>query len=383
MSEPLTWDNVNGEEDAEAIAQAKLITDAEADAYRRKVSKEGQRLFLASEFTPLPPVLRGSEFRQKDFPKQDWLFNDLVERGQRAILCGQWKSGKTTTFGDALKTICDGGSFLGVFKREEDEQSHCPVLYLNLEVPERTMFNYIYETHKIKDDNDRLMIQNLLGYNVNILNDAYFEELQRTVNDNGVCVLFVDPLRQFYVGDENDNSVAKEVTDRLDSLMTESDSLQNIFLSAHIGHAQQGEEGTFARPRGASKWSDWADVLMSLTRQGEDRFFAVRGRNGELSERRLRLTKTGLRIDTDVTRRIARLEGTEEDVLAYLLRSGGHSNMSSLKNGVDGRDAIVISAVNSLEAKGLVFKGQDPNDRRSTLISLTEEGLEYVQELLS
>lgn len=331
------------------------------------VNKEARRTFLAMESTPLPPVLTGDEFYDLDFPKQDWLFEGLVERGQRVILSGYWKSGKTTAFGYALRAICDGGAYMGVF--DADSIGPCPALYLNLEVPDRTMYNYLFGTIGIKN-RDKLLVHNLLGYNVNILNDVYLEQLQTVVDEKSVCALFIDPLRQFYSGDENDNSLAKEVTDRLDTLLQESDSLQNIFLVAHTGHANglNADESGFARPRGASKWADWADVLLSLTRHGEDRFFAARGRNGEIGERRLRLDDNGLWLDLEVNPRDARREGIAEDVIALL--QNGPKNMTSIKAEVQGEDRRIISAVNQLVEEGILVRSQNPNDRRAVMIAI-------------
>lgn len=331
------------------------------------INKEARRQFNAMESTPLPPVLTGEEFYDLDFPKQDWLFEGLVERGQRVILSGYWKSGKTTAFGYALKAICDGGPYMGVF--DADAAGPCPALYLNLEVPDRTMYNYLFSTIGIKN-RDKLLVHNLLGYNVNILNDVYLEQLQELVSEKGICALFVDPLRQFYSGDENDNSLAKEVTDKLDILLQESDSLQNIFLVAHTGHANglNADESGFARPRGASKWADWADVLLSLTRHGDDRFFAARGRNGEIGERRLRLMDEGLWLDLEVNPREARAESIAEDVIALL--QAGPRNMTTIKAEVQGEDRRIIAAVNSLVEEGILTRSQNPNDRRATLIAI-------------
>lgn len=376
-----------------------------------RAASEAKRVMNEMMAAELPPVLTGVELAEKDFPSQDWLLKGLVENGQRVILSGYRKAGKTTAFIGALKSIVDGDDFMGYY--ESVPSGECPVLYLNLEVPERTMRSYLFDTIGIKNK-QRLRIWDLLGYKVDILNDPFFERLRDYINGEGVCCLFVDPLRQFYTGDENDNTIAKEVTDRIDLLMKECDSLQTVFIVAHTGHENGGAnvqvEAGFARPRGASKWGDWADVLMALSTRGQDRFFAYVGRNGEMPDKLLRLVPDGfsgksvLQLDMAKGKTEVKAEGVGLAILRALAAAPDFTTpeaisvvdpvtgevteqtihpgtlvLGAVKAAVGGRDTTTISGISTLVRLGHVYKWANPGDKREKLVTITAAGREALQ----
>ncbi len=78
------------------------------------------------------------------------------------------------------------------------------------------------------------------------------------------------------------------------------------------------------------------------------------------------------------------LEPWEFDVLASLRRSGAPYELTAgalLKSAMVTSGAIT-NRIDRLEAKGLVRRGQSPDDRRSVRVRLTDEGLKVVDDVL-
>lgn len=336
------------------------------------VTKEAKRQFTALNSPELPPILSDSEFLDTEYTPDPWLFRGLVEVDQRVILSGYRKAGKTTFMSDAVRTYLDGGAFLGCFEATEEIGTECPVLYLNLEVPERKFQEYVAGIGLLS--RDRLRVCNLGGKGFNILSDPHFDWLDAAVNEMGVCTLIVDPLRRCYEGDENDNGIAKEVVDRFDRLIDRNPCLRNVFIVAHTGHEQGNsfveDPGLFARPRGASVWGDWADVLLSLTVDRQmNRYLAFTGRSGEMPATLLTLNGFGLRLELGVDSRNVRDNRIDTDILAYVSRVGV-CNMRALKATIRGDDSAIITAVDRLTAEGLLTKERNPSDKRESIVKL-------------
>ncbi len=55
--------------------------------------------------------------------------------------------------------------------------------------------------------------------------------------------------------------------------------------------------------------------------------------------------------------------------------------MSALANSLKVSSPNITQVVRELSARGLVARGPDPNDRRATLVSLTEQGRAAVEEM--
>jgi len=106
-----------------------------------------------------------------------------------------------------------------------------------------------------------------------------------------------EPWRRVIVGSakENDNDEITALTSAIDIIKREA-GVSDTLTTVHTGRAVavEGEE----RSRGATALDDWADVLWSLTKQGDERFFSAVGRDVAVDEFRIgynagRLTTSG------------------------------------------------------------------------------------------
>jgi DNA-binding MarR family transcriptional regulator len=96
-----------------------------------------------------------------------------------------------------------------------------------------------------------------------------------------------------------------------------------------------------------------------------------------------RLSRTARLLDLSLAETFGRygLNGGEFDVLATLRRSGEPYSLTptALYRSMMLSSAAMTNRIDRLEARRLVERKPDPNDRRGVKISLTEEGLELIE----
>jgi DNA-binding MarR family transcriptional regulator len=84
----------------------------------------------------------------------------------------------------------------------------------------------------------------------------------------------------------------------------------------------------------------------------------------------------------DVGYRKTGLNRTQVMILSYMLSNGGSATPSELINKVDRSDNAICKSLDTLDALGLTESNQSKTDRRFRSVSLTEKGLNKVEEIL-
>ena len=70
----------------------------------------------------------------------------------------------------------------------------------------------------------------------------------------------------------------------------------------------------------------------------------------------------------------------ESGVLLYLLNSNNNVSQSDLSEKLDVSIARIVAIINTLKKKELIEKKIDANDKRKTIISITEAGKEIITQ---
>ena len=112
-----------------------------------------------------------------------------------------------------------------------------------------------------------------------------------------------------------------------------------------------------------------------------------------MSDERLRSTALELHILMVILAKVARqaihqrleahdatLSGLQFGLMKMLAHEGDHT-ISELSRKFVLDPSTLVPVVDGLERKGLVIRGRDPNDRRRTPLSLTEEGKMLIHEV--
>ncbi|SEF54300.1 DNA-binding transcriptional regulator, MarR family [Nonomuraea solani] len=93
------------------------------------------------------------------------------------------------------------------------------------------------------------------------------------------------------------------------------------------------------------------------------------------------LVQVGRELNTETERRLAPLGLTAQQAALLLHASGGASTPSLLKTRLGTDTAGMTRLCDRLQAKGLLRRARHPEDRRSIVIELTDEGRALVPRL--
>lgn len=202
----------------------------------------------------------------------------LIPWEASTLLTAMRKTGKTTFVLNLAYSLLTGRDFLGRFKVRPIEGT---VGLLNYEVSSGMISRWA-EDHGI--DPDRLYISNLRGRRNPLPHPGDRARLARELRQHHVETLIVDPFGKAYSGEsQNDSGQVGAWLADLDRFARAEVYATDLILTAHAGWA--GE-----RTRGSSALEDWADSIITLTRDAEDdtqRFMRAIGRDVEVDEDRL------------------------------------------------------------------------------------------------
>lgn len=202
----------------------------------------------------------------------------LIPSAASVLLSAQRKTGKTTWLLNYARALIEGSPLLGRFDTRPIAGN---VALLNYEVSGATVGRWADE-HNI--DGRRLLLVNLRGRRnpLNVPEDR--SRLAGLLRLHDVEAVIVDPFGRAYNGkSQNDPGEVTNWLVDLDRFVRGEVGATDLVLSAHAGW--NGE-----RTRGASSLEDWADVIITMTRDADDetqRFIRAIGRDVEVDEDRL------------------------------------------------------------------------------------------------
>lgn len=245
-------------------------------------ARERAREILAAERRgPLPEIDAGmlDEVLARP-PEPPSRINELIPWSASTLLTAQRKTGKTTLVLNLARSLLTGEDFLGRFAVQPLSG---PVAMLNYEVSAAQLARWARE---VGVPGDRLYLVNLRGWR-NPLNDAEDRgALASRLRALGVETVVCDPFGRAYSGaSQNDAGEVGGWLTRLDQWARGDVGARDLVLTAHAGW--NGE-----RTRGSTALEDWADVILTLTRDdAEDatgeRYLRALGRDVDLEEDRL------------------------------------------------------------------------------------------------
>ncbi|RUP03023.1 MAG: hypothetical protein EKK34_22050 [Mycobacterium sp.] len=208
---------------------------------------------------------------------------EIWPAGGRVLMAAQYKGGKSTMVGNAVKPLVDGGKFLGRF----DVTPVSKVALIDTELDRRTLRRWL------RDQNIRntraVLVVPLRGAvsTFDILDPAIRTEWAQRLA--GVDVLFLDCLRPVLdaLGLSEDKDAGRVLV-AFDALLAEIGASEGMVVT-HMGH-QNGPASE--RARGDSRLLDWPDALWKIVRDGDEtdddgtrrRYFSALGRDVALPE---------------------------------------------------------------------------------------------------
>ncbi|MDN5766359.1 MAG: AAA family ATPase, partial [Humibacillus sp.] len=202
----------------------------------------------------------------------------LMPWASGTLLVAQRKTGKTTLMLNYARSLLHDEPLLGRFAVRPVEGI---VSVLNYEVSGEMLGRWADE-HGI--DRDRLYLVNLRGRRNPLSHPEDRQRLADDLRSRGTEALIVDPFGRAYTGtSQNDPGEVGSWLVDLDLFARSEVGASELMLTAHAGW--NGE-----RTRGSTALEDWADSIITMTRDQDDetkRFLRAIGRDVELDEDRL------------------------------------------------------------------------------------------------
>lgn len=238
----------------------------------------------------------------------------LIPSDAGALLVAQRKTGKTTAELNYARCLLTGEPFLSTFDVRPVAGS---VALLNYEVSAAQIARWAHEHHVPAD---RLLLVTLRGRRNPLADPEDRAELATLLRSHDTEAVIVDPFGRAYTGtSQNDSGEVGAWLVDLDRFVRAEVGATDLLLSAHAGW--NGE-----RTRGSSALEDWADVVITMTRDEDedgDRYLRAIGRDVDLDEDRLTFdphTRT-LALTGHGSRKTARTTRKVEELTEFVIRA--------------------------------------------------------------
>jgi hypothetical protein len=262
-----------------ALDAEKYDAEVKEALHLMKVRKAALELLRAESEPPAPPFDAGllGEILARP-PDPPMRVDGLIPWDSSALVVAARKTGKTTLDLNLTRCLLTGDDFLG---RSPVRPIEGIVGILNFEVSAAMLGRWADE-HGI--DRERFYMVNLRGRRNPFTHPHDRAVLAEDLAGRGVESLIVDPFGRAYPGkSQNDPGEVGAWLVDLDKFARGEVGAKDVILSAHAGW--NGE-----RTRGSSALEDWADVILTMTRDSDDdslRFLKAEGRDVDLAEDQL------------------------------------------------------------------------------------------------
>lgn len=295
----------------------------------------------------------------------------LIPWQASALIVAQRKTGKTTFVLNLARCLTTGAPFLGSLAVRPIGVG-ARVALLNYEVSGAQLARWAEDAGVPAE---RLYLVNLRGRRNPLEHPEDREALAALLRAQNVETLIVDPFGRAYSGEsQNDAGQVQSWLVALDRFARADVGALDVILTAHAGW--NGE-----RTRGSSALEDWADAIVTLTRDEDtgDRFIRATGRDVEMDEdglsfdpdtRTLSLAGTGSRKAHAKGRQDAETVAAILDALAD--RPEGWSG-EDLQRVTGRKDAALTRVRDALVKDGTLAKDRRPGRGGGFLYRLNTE----------
>lgn len=279
-----------------------------------------------------------------------WVVEDLLIKAGKVFLAAKAKAGKTTMCVALLKSLADGGMFLGRFNVEPPEGR---IGYMNLELTDAQMQEWVAR-HEIKNV-DRIHIWNLRGKPNPFRSSASRAHLIEEIRELGIQTLIIDTFAKIFPGEANNNSEVNKFLLMLDETLDKAGVGQLIML-VHAGNDAK-------KIRGATALTDHPDAIWYLFNDDDrNRFFSAIGRDVDIEEGQISFDTSSNELTfTGAGKKATKDASAKERMLAFITQNSGQ-NASTVDDSIGGTKAFKIKLRKQLLKEGMVGVRKGPNN---------------------
>lgn len=218
--------------------------------------------YIGSLDDDLPEIL--DFFDQLEDPPQlsPELIGGILREGNKMIITGESKAGKTCLSQELAVCIAEGKPWLGKFPCAQGK-----VLYINLEVEEASLFQrfrsiYFANGWEFGENCHNIRPWNLRGYAVP-LDKLAAKIIRRCKNTGPYKAIILDPLYKVQQGDENSAEAIATFCNALDKIAHETGAA--IIYDHHHPKGAVGNRKIIDRGSGSGVFSRDADAICDLS----------------------------------------------------------------------------------------------------------------------
>lgn len=348
--EPAPMPVLKADADAASASEPASVFDRAVQRclQEMKVREAAQRLMKTQRAGAQvrPPVESLLDFLAIPDEPARYRVDDLWPMGGRCILAAQYKAGKSTLVGNAVRSLVDGAAFLGTYAAERARD----VVLIDNELDPRTLRSWLRDQDIVNVDRVRVVTLRGRTATFDLMDPQTRSEWADVIR--GADVVILDCLRPVMDAlglDENKDAGRFLVA--FDALLADSGASEALIVH-HMGH--NGE-----RSRGDSRLQDWPDVTWKLVREdpdlpGSQTYFSAFGRDVSIGESRLDFDSSTRHLTlVGGTRKDAKVDGKVSEIVAYVTQNPGMSK-TVIRSAVDGDTAAIGKAVDRAHQMGLI-----------------------------
>lgn len=226
---------------------------------------------------PLVKVYTARELINTEFPdSEDWISPGILPKGAKLLLGGQAKVGKSFIMKEFARALASGVSPFG-YKGFQVKQK-ARVLYVDMEIGARGVKKRAMQVFKEEaaTTTDQIFI---VSKELDLMFDTQvgLEKWYRLLDHVQPNVLILDPISFMSDYEENDNVQINKLVRTLTKITLAYESLGlSIVFSHHFGKPPRNSQQRDGWDpldgynfRGASKWKDQGDTVMTMDRYRE------------------------------------------------------------------------------------------------------------------
>lgn len=209
-------------------------------------------------FDRLPPIKSLAELSKRPPKLAPILIDGILRKGNKMIINGDSKSGKTCFAEGLAVSIASGLKWLNRFQCKQGK-----VLYLNFEVQGSSMYHRfmkIYDKLKLKPS-ENLELWNLRGHSCSL--STLSDQIIYRCRFGGYAAIILDPIYKIQNGDENSASDIAKFCNELDRISHETGA--SVIYTHHHSKGASGDRKSIDRGSGSGVFARDPDAILDLS----------------------------------------------------------------------------------------------------------------------
>lgn len=355
----------SAESELERQVQRLRVNEAAREQLaREKADKEYVDVFSDYSFDNL--------LKEPDQPEA-YTIDKCFLRDCKSIILGNPKAGKTTVSLDIVRSLADGGKFLGKFQARHLSGN---AAYINSEVGVNQLKKWVSDTSIQHPEKVKVLM--LRGKGLDLASTRAFEDMRKWIEIHEIESLVIDPWQRFFRGSDSNFDVdVNRYLEYIDALMDQCAHLTDLFL---VAHTPKNPERFKETPSGSGALERWYDSMIVLrSEQQTDGSYkrymrAAVGRGEEIPElsdyREVQQTPSGLYLAGKIA--AVPITGREVSVLKYIQdKNGTPCSNNEIAKALGFSGSSIKKITESLESQNEI-QNMSPGGATSWIVSTTK-----------